>query len=278
MYNLELLNLDELTPTGSPIEFAALCPNPNHQDTHIGSFFVNMQTGFYKCFRCGFKGHVTQLVKITGGKVQQVSNLQIRDIKKQLDLKWRGLITAPLAFNNQYLKTRKCDNDIVKTFDIRETNNGIAFPLKNPLGEIIGFQERTYSGFPSRYHIWGERPRFYTSLDTNAFLECQKVFIVEGIFGVINAYKCGYTAISFLGASSHDKLTLSLLQNPEIVVLYDNDAAGIENTREIVRLSDGRIGGLIPGCETDEITKYSWDEYNEQIPIYNFKEIRIKCI
>lgn len=271
MYNLECLNLEELTPTGSPIEFAALCPN--HEDTHIGSFFINMQSGFYKCFRCGFKGHISQLVKITHGKIELISNSQIRHIKKQIDLKWRGLITAPLAINNQYLKKRSVQLETIKLMGIRETDNGVAFPLKNLLGDIVGFQERTYSGYPSRYHIWGEKPPFYTPLETNTFVELPKIFIVEGIFGVINAYQNGYSAISFLGASSHDKFTLSLLPNEKIVVLYDNDEAGVSNTREIVKLSNGRIGGLIPGCESDEITKYSWGEYDLMKPIYDWKLI-----
>lgn len=274
MYNLEKLNLKEIQETPNPLEYMCLCPNPNHNDSKTGSFFINIETGLYKCFACGFQGNVFELIKITHGKIESTSNNHVRHIKKLIDNKWRAIISSPLALDNEYLiKKRNLNNDLIKIFDIRAIETGIAFPLRNFAGNIIGFNERTYSGIPNRYYIWGEKPMFFTPLTIDRFNQLNKVFIVEGLFGVVNAYRHGYNAISFMGASSHDKLTLDLLEIPDIVVLFDNDQAGIENTREIVKLSNGRIGGLIPGCETDEITKYSWDEYNNMKVIHEWRLI-----
>lgn len=272
MFNLESLKLKELQPSTSPLDYMALCPF--HDDKKAGSFFINIQSGMYHCFSCGAKGFAINIAKKTGGQIKQISDYQIRHFKKLIDNKWRQWLLQPLATNNSYLLKRGVNNDLIKYFDIRESDYGIAFPLKDFIGNIIGFQERTYSGVPSRYHLWGEKPRFYINEPIDKFAESEKIFIVEGIFGVINAHKHGYKATTMLGATSYDIQTIRLLRDYNCVVLYDNDEAGINGTRELVRLGVGKIGGLIPGAATDEITKYSFDEYYNQEPIYDFNIIK----
>lgn len=272
MYLVEELKLEQAQDTGHNFEWLALCPF--HNDKEAGSFFVNAKSGFFTCFACGVSGNIFQLVKRTKGKIVTIpDHFAKQKTKKVRQVDWGVYLNAPIAIDNEYLiNKRHLNNDIIRKFSIRDTNRGIAFPLFNWEGQIIGFQERLYIPDPMRYILHGERPLFYTPLTPDELAQKQKVYVVEGIFGVANAFKYGYTAIAVMGASSITPLTFEVLTNPEVVVLFDNDEAGIKNCRHILEIANRKVG-ILPGDEADELVKQEWDSYDKMIPFYKKSEL-----
>jgi DNA primase len=60
---LDLLDIEAVERNG---EYWALCPNPEHNDTHP-SWSVNDENGVHLCFACGYKGNIVTLLNDLGG-------------------------------------------------------------------------------------------------------------------------------------------------------------------------------------------------------------------
>ena len=56
-------------------ELGCLCLNPEHNDEKLGNFYINIKTGMYNCFSCGFRGNVINLLYTHGASYTQALKL-----------------------------------------------------------------------------------------------------------------------------------------------------------------------------------------------------------
>jgi DNA primase len=168
---------------------------------------------------------------------------------------WKMLALCPLATNNAYLTIRSVTNDTIQEFGIVKTQRGIAFPLKDRLGKLVGFQERLYKG-KLRYITHGKPvlfplDRFYTYRDG--------FFVVEGIFGVLNAYQNNIEALALLGVSKFSKAA-EYLHGKRCKIFFDDDDAGYLGALELMLSTNYSASVILPGAETDEISGATWND------------------
>ena len=95
-YNLkkEILSLIPKEERGvlSGDELFFLCPNPDHEDTRPTNCSINLKTGVFYCFACGFSGTITTLRKLK--KNSKANNLAFdpllgKKITKKRENIWR---------------------------------------------------------------------------------------------------------------------------------------------------------------------------------------------
>lgn len=119
----------------------------------------------------------------------------------------------------------------------------ILFPLRVPSGVILGFASRALnvSGAKYLYHSISEviptQTLFYGMYQATQNLQnTVNLYVVEGITGAIAMQRVGITTIASLGANltfEQAAILSSFAQN--IVLAYDNDAAGISGTMQALK-------------------------------------------
>jgi len=270
-YDETKLNLIIHKTSGNEI----LCHCPFHNDTNANSFYFNRLTGLYKCFACGVAGTIFDLCAETRGEVKRIYGSISQHKIDNVD--WRGHLPAPVATNNKYLnEVRGITNETIATFDIRQTKNSIVFPLRNVYGEIIGLQERKVKSVAQkvRYIERGIKP---SVVPLEHLGKTDALFIVEGMFGVLNAYQQDVCAVTCLGSQGFNRVSLEILKSAcldgqKVVSCFDNDDAGLLGVARILIMSDYAIGTILPGCEADEID--NWGDYLTKPVCYSLAEIR----
>lgn len=63
-------------------EIWTLCMNPEHDDKSIGSFSINLNTGLFNCFACGYHGNIIYLLSDQGTKYTKAIRIwkQLRNV------------------------------------------------------------------------------------------------------------------------------------------------------------------------------------------------------
>jgi len=128
--------------------------------------------------------------------------------------------------------------------DIGEKNNKaycrfierIMFPIRSRTGKLVGFGGRTITNHPAKYINSPQTKYFnkskllygYFFAKDNIFKQ-KKIIITEGYLDTIMLHQAGFTnAVATLGtALTNDHLPLITKMEPEVVLAYDGDDAGI---------------------------------------------------
>lgn len=240
-------------------EAACLCP---YHNDHTPSAYFNVRTGLFYCFVCGTGRNAKQVAKEMGGSVVEVASVlgaEIERVGSVLD--WASLNNAPLAYGNEYLQKRGVTDAEIRYYDIRALQHGVAFPVREPFGAIVGMQIRRYSGEP-RYLFVGDRTALWPM---HRFLEMRDnrsntTFVVEGIFGVLNAYRHGFEAYAVMGAAATEYAGYALRSIKRFKIWFDHDFAGYLGAAKLMLKADSHGRVLVPGAETDEVGKELWDD------------------
>lgn len=254
-------------------EALVLCP---FHDDHTPSASVNIFTGLFHCFTCGTNSTAPLLAKYFGGEVIFIPDNRENYTRegREIDSDWRSLLLSPLAVGNEYLESRNVSDKTIEKFGIRENDDGIIFPMKNRLGKICGVQVRHYSRSP-KYIFYGVRPEIFPfeNLMPEINNRAKILFIVEGIFGVLNAERAGVDAVATMGASSFSKAVPMLEfarsvrreknKLGRVVVAFDPDDAG---AIAAAKLSIYGFLVLNPFVVADEINPMDWYEIESEFP------------
>lgn len=132
----------------------------------------------------------------------------------------------------------------------------LTFPIYTPNGKLVGFGGRTLSNHPAKYVNSPQTKHFNKSqllygypLAKESIYKQKRMIITEGYLDVIMLHQAGFTgAVATLGtALTSEHLPLLLRGEPEIVVAYDGDDAGINAAlKASILLSSHAIkGGVV---------------------------------
>ncbi|MEW6455968.1 MAG: DNA primase [Acidobacteriota bacterium] len=156
----------------------------------------------------------------------------------------------------------------------------IIFPIKNEIGNVVGFGGRAISEENPKYLNSPETPLyskrrnlFRLDLAKKAIKEKEYVILVEGYFDLISIYSNGFkNALASLGTSlTPEQVSLIKRFTDKIYVCYDRDEAGVQATIRALPIIFEI--GLIPriilieeGTDPDKfINKYGAGEFKKAI-------------
>ncbi len=141
------------------------------------------------------------------------------------------------------------DVDLANAGRPERFRNRVMFPLKDALGNIIGFTGRALDD--------DNHPKYLNSPETAVFKKNKNIYglsegkdeirhlksiiLVEGQMDVITAHQAGFKNVV---ASSGTALTIDHLQilrrySEELILVFDNDEAGAKATLKAIELSQG---------------------------------------
>jgi len=132
----------------------------------------------------------------------------------------------------------------------------IIFPIYSPSGMPVGFGGRTMGNHPAKYINSPQTKLFNKSrllygyhLAKEQIYRKKRLIVVEGYMDVIMLHQAGFnTAVATLGtALTNDHLPLLKKGEPEIIVAYDGDNAGINAAMKaaILLSSHNFEGGIV---------------------------------
>lgn len=243
-----------LTVTGiSGNEAYCLCP---FHDDHSRSASFNMDNGKFICFACGEHSTAERLAKYLGGVIAPLDDSRVHRYAGESTKDWEWVMSCKQAIDNKYLASRKIHNGLVVKYDIREFSDGVAFLLYDYDKRPCGAQLRFYEG-SLRYMTIGKKPLIWP---LNRLTPRQgHILFVEGIFGAINARRCGIEN-TFAVMGVHSAINAVNIANGfrRKTVVFDSDDPGKISASKILAM---RIGfeAYCPGAEADEVGVDFWN-------------------
>jgi DNA primase len=224
-------------------EAIALCPNPDHHDSHP-SWSCNLDTGMHNCFSCGFSGSFTYLVtKMLGLPTPEASTWvrerKIKDVaegfvgpraKRERNTEWMSeadlwKFTEPPA---EALADRRLTLEACRHFDVRwdDARKLWITPVRDPFtGRLWGWQEKNAGYFRNRPL---DLPKSRTLFGFQSLRPGGTAVLVESPLDVPYVHAAGIDgAVSGYGVSvSAEQIALVRERAVEVVLALDNDRAG----------------------------------------------------
>lgn len=199
-----------------------------------------------------------------------------------------------LIIKESGLVTETSNNNIIDRFRDR-----IIFPIKDNLGNIVGFSGRIFkdpSKDISKYSNSPETKVFqkgkilYNFSDAKKYISKNKtIYIFEGFMDVIAAVRAGVNeSVATMGTALTEYHAETLRKVAEnIVICFDGDEAGVEATKRAIMLLrkykvNIYIVNLPGGLDPDEyINKYNSDKLkslleNNRLDLYEYYYLTIK--
>jgi hypothetical protein len=256
-------------------EAIVLCPFHNDHRPTNASF--NVKKGLFHCFACGKNANSKQLALYLGGQIVGLPDTSfLRRAKDENE--WRHLLSAPLAIDHPYMKTRGITNDEIERFSILEINEDfVGIPAYDTRGRNVAIilrripDIRKQNGHPrlgkgaaggdlswlshskSRYILLGQRPSLAClapDCKDDKLLHDKRLILVEGIFGAIRARRFDLQAYPALGATP-SRRTMVAISGRAVTAIYDDDFAGYVGAARITLSSANK--SIIPGIDFDTI-------------------------
>ena len=215
------------------------CPSCNDRKYHLGLSFAK---NLYGCFRCPFKGFLTDFLKSQGIKFKTEKQVSVPDVQSEaLRIK-----IPEDSFKNydiikkseEYLTGRGFDLDFLKNFNYWPITNKadfyygyLIFPINDYAFYARRFLDPPYDKYyPNHFQVQKhiirksdkEMKLFYAYEKNNS----STILVVESMFNLMKAAQFGYDAVCIFGKKKWAGL-LSYLESKqvdhEICLCFDKD-------------------------------------------------------
>ena len=273
-----------LTDKGIPFlhkgkDYLVLCFNPEHNDSDP-SMRIDVETGKYNCFSCGFHGNVFDYFNKPKNLVF-LRALEIRKTirKKLTDNKGLEIPEGATVFNEPYRGLKASTFKTAETFLHPNWDNSIVFPIRDNSNKIKAFlsrkQRKVHDG--GKYNVYP-----YGVLPPVAPYFCKpregKLVIVEGYMDALNLYDKGIDfVVANFGTKSTSYNNFNERYDPwlmqglsQVYIMFDGDKAGREGAEflkqvfdkksdvavEIIDLDDGEDPGMLDQESVNNLEKY----------------------
>jgi hypothetical protein len=262
---IKLLKIEKYRVKNS--EIWTICMNPEHDDKNIGSFSINLDTGLFNCFSCGYHGNIIYLLSDKGTKYTKAIRLwkQLRNTHEIYipSLPIDKYIIKSYKTNgfSQYALDRLGDDE--NTRKILEEYNVYSDKMGNPIfltQNIRGQYTSAWVRENNKYFLIEPiQAKFDGALFGIHLKPTDKNILVEGPFDALAVRKyTGYRAICGFGTYLTDN-QYNILENVNnLIVMMDGDYAGraarFRITNRLVDKPDLYVaGGYL--ADPDEIGK-----------------------
>lgn len=224
------------------------CLNPSHSDS-TPSMSVNTDTGYSKCFTCGFALHKDYWVDgvLDEDTIDELNrSSKYKMLKESLKKQEIGLQECGLPINDAEVHEgyRGLSKGTLSKFGMFTCNTGryadrVVFPFFENKS-IVGFTTRANFECNTKYlHSRGfNNGETLYPLDVLKATKSNVVVLVEGIIDCITLWEMGIPSICNFGVANHFTPTkISKLLScgvEEIVVAMDKDEAGKKAEEELI--------------------------------------------
>jgi DNA primase len=234
-------------------EYKILCLNPEHQppDSNLGSFYINVERGVYKCWSCqrgGSARHVLKWYGIEGG-LGPATSLP----KKKMPQRVR-IIDDVVLYAWRYEPTPWVDEGLtVDTLLQHEIgydrfNKRITVPIRNRHGELLGISGRATEEWQyARYKFYTKEfmdymPEGYGASQAKQVLwrhhllrNPSKVVVCEGFKAAMWLYQNGEPdVVATLGCNPEtSQINLLASMQVPVIIFYDGDSAGVKGAESL---------------------------------------------
>jgi DNA primase len=277
---LDLLNKKNIQYTLKGKDALIFCLNPDHDDSHP-SCRVDIYTGKYNCFACGFGG---KNIFEYFNEYYNPINIKVNALKDKISnliLDING-IELPEGIEYYLGSHRDIPPNLYKKYNVfmhpKYGDDRLCFPITDITGKITNILARKlYDKIPPKYIVYPEnRPIPVFPVRKNNY-----TILVEGIYDVLNLEAKGLdTATACFGTKSiTDKNVLDKLSpiiysgTNTLFILLDNDKAGNISAEYLKKCIENKIdirviilNTYIPvGKDPGDLTKEEVDSLKEII-------------
>ena len=248
-------------------EIKCLCPNPSHNDKHIGSFSYDTSKGLGHCFACHFSCNIRTLNKILGEKVGKPTNsffsVPLRTVKQErkiYDIKICGSLKNP--FENyqvmNFLQSIGYSDKFVKFYDIKYSSysemisselyeeenptkivDRIVIPIKQN-GKIVSYECRTFNNAEPK--VLYPKGSFNNCLFNIDNIDKNKmVVLTESIKNLGKGWNVYKNIISSFGNQLTEEKMKQLNEIPQLTLFMDYDEGGLQMLNELLYGVDGKF-------------------------------------
>lgn len=266
-------------------EIWTLCLNPEHPDKHIGNFSINLNSGEFNCFACGFHGNIIYLLSNKGIKYghaiviwNQVRRAKTNELNfpKEID----KYVVQSYVNNglSEYALKRIGDKDVLLEYNVYSDKfDNPVFLTKNRWGNFdsIWVRENDKYWLLEPFEAKSTGILFGVHLPSTA-----KNILTEGPFDAMMVRKVtGLRGLAGFGTHLSTAQYNLLEQVNNLVLMMDGDYAG-RKAREYIykRLAnkgDLFLAGHYRG-DPDELEPYLSEIIETAIPGYLFRLGQIK--
>lgn len=248
-----------------------LCPNPSHDDRHIGSFSFDTLKGVGHCFACGCSVNIFSLNKLLGEKLEYKGDVNYEFTKSLKPKKEEVVYSKPIVYGKLYdpfydnkvmdflhgigwsdefieekgvKYCRYCEmisesliNDCNENPTVME--NRICIPIYKS-GKLVNYECRTFDNNPIKVkYVKGCSSNLIYSFDD---IDLNKeVILSEGIKNIGKCWTINKNVISTFGNQITDIKLETLNKIPNLLVFLDNDKGGLLMAQ---KLKEGYEGNL----------------------------------
>ena len=235
------------------VNIQCVLPKCDDHSNHLG---INLYTGYFNCWKCNSRGHVSRLIKIISNlsSLSQAEEIMLSFPKLnmyQSQEKTPGSIcklpnTNPFTSTNDlltdFLIKRKLPVDYIKNESLGWTGPcgnykyRIIFPLtyKKNIESFVGRDYTNISAIPYKNADIADSTIPAKNL-LFGFDHLQHKGTIVVVEGIIDQLKLGPPAVSTLGVSfTKDQILLLRKLNPKkIIIAYDSDESGIKGAKNL---------------------------------------------
>jgi hypothetical protein len=238
-------------------EICGRCPvhhKAKGRDSHRYSWYMNVDSGLWRCFTCGSSGNLPSLVSDLTDDLMILWRVQSSLIMSGL----RRLNEDEAAYDPQVsetidwmtyaafdplpesvIKVRNLDPDMVVRFGVKwdPEHRAMTLPIVSPLGELRGWQLKKTGS------VWSY-PTGVNRHDT--FFGIERAFsdtalVVESPLDVVRFHSVyGEPDINCLGAFgaalAEDQVRLLYRKFDRLIIALDNDNAGAYHTKRLTKM------------------------------------------
>lgn len=231
------------------------CINPVHVDHNPSSYF-NMVTGLFFCHACGYSANAKHIIELTGGVIRKSPATLFQHEFLDSENDWQKFLEYPSAVDHPYMQQRKVSNDLILEYNILASHDKIIIPITNSFGDNIGVNIRHLENKKVKYQILGDKD-IWPKRNWSEYSRNEPVFVVEGVFGALNALKHGLQTFCILGAANFP--TIYGMDEFDYIGVFDDDPAGWKAGYNLLSV-EPNAKCAVPGFEADEISVFVWQD------------------
>ena len=224
----------------------ALCPMHEQRTgkaDHNPSWSINVTTGKFLCFSCGYKGALSRLVRDLRGGTQEEAEAWVgtdapdpkvlqRKVKsakptrivpsKEMSVDEAVFLSLPDPTEEQ-LASRHLSQRWAQYYTLRY-DEGWCLPIRDADGVLRGWQTKT--GARVRNHPVGVKKSRYLFGMVELPALTESVVVVESPLDAVLCSQAGHPAVALFGATASVTQVDLLLQFPVVILALDNDDTG----------------------------------------------------
>ena len=241
---IDLLQERRIEFKASGRDYLMRCLSPDHEDKHP-SMRIDIITGIFNCFSCGFKGNIFKEFKAPS------NYLEIKRQRLMQAIEEKRSSSTGIPFPEGYLpytgNWRSIKPETYKHFDAFTHHDTtfvgrLVFPIRDIIGNVVAFNARdmTYTKIP-KYLIHpphATMPLYPASVKTIK----GRVILVEGIFDMLNLFDKGlFNTICCFGTKKVTPDKLAILKMQDIMgvdIVFDGDEPGRKAAEDLQFLTE----------------------------------------